>query len=205
MNEGNTLAGVDVPTVSAGFGDMMKLQIDLQARLNQLPVDPTDAKRMASKCIYWGHCIRAEIEELIEWPTLHASDPNWVKEMQMEAIDIVHFVFNIGIELGFDASFVVATEQAYMHLVHIVYEVPTLRAISLMSEITIIDIVNALPWKTWKTYTTRPDMGLLAECYSDLLRAMLMLCNATGLDRQGIIDMYFAKNKVNHKRQDDGY
>lgn len=202
MNETNILADVEVPYVESDFSTMYRLQFELQERLGQLP-ETLDFKHMAQKSVYWGHCIRAEIVELIEWVANHR-DPTWIKEAQMEAIDVLHFVFNLGIEMGLTTSSVNALECGYEHQD---WEIDKSRihAASILLETSTINHVNLLPWKTWKTYTTEVDMTALASSFESVLRACLMLCNASGLARQDIINMYYAKNKVNHRRQDNGY
>lgn len=204
MNETNILADVPVPEVNETFKAMFMKQIQLQSRLQQLPPGNRDFKYIAGKNIYWGHCIRAEVEELLEWVSKQ-EDPTWVKEMQMEAIDIIHFTFNMAIELALELEFIEAIEAQYEHYT---WEIDTSRihAATLILGRSIITLINALPWKTWKTYTDiKVDTRELNRLYADVLRAALILCNATGLDKQGIINMYYAKNKVNHERQDNGY
>ena len=202
MNEGNILADVPVAHVEANFADMYTLQNNLQARLNQLPL-VLDYKHMANKCVYWGHCVRAETEELIEW-LVNLSEPTALKEMQMEAIDIVHFVFNIGIEIGLTCDSVHFLEIDYEHQNWEV-DPQRIRATTLMLGTAVNNLINLLPWKTWKTYHNDPNLAAVGDAFNQVLRANLMLCNACGLDRQAVINMYYAKNKVNHARQDNGY
>lgn len=202
MNETNILAGVEVPHVDVDFVTLYNMQYKLQERLEQLPKE-LDYAQMARKCIYWGHCVRAEIVELVEW--LVAQDnPTWIKELQMEAIDIVHFVFNIGLEIGLTADTINALEQNYDHQDWLI-EAGRIQAASILLETSIINLVNSMPWKTWKTYKEPAQLHVLAEGFENVLRASLMLCNASNLNRQKIINMYCAKNKVNHVRQDNGY
>lgn len=202
MNGTNILANVDVPHVEANFADMYQLQYELQERLKQLPQE-LDYMHMAQKCIYWGHCIRAEVVELIEW-LANQKDPSWVKELQMEAIDIVHFVFNLGLEIGLTTDSIQCMEQEFEHYGWNIAE-KRLHAASIMLETSIINFINMLPWKTWKNYKELPDLAAIGEKYAIVFKSCLLLCNAAGLDQQGIINMYCAKNKVNHVRQDNGY
>lgn len=204
MNGTNLLADTPVPRIAdADFGEMYMLQMALQARLNTLPTPPINPGTAAPKIIYWGHCIRAELEELVEWLTKQ-DDPTWIKELRMEAIDVVHFVFNVGLELGVTPEFIVAAEEAYTHQKWQLDQHRIHAAILILNK-TVVELVNQLPWKTWKTYGPDVDSKWLSKCYADLIRAMLILCNACALNREAIIDMYFAKNKVNHERQDNGY
>jgi dimeric dUTPase (all-alpha-NTP-PPase superfamily) len=203
MNETNILADVAVPEVVGNFASMYQLQLALQRRLNCLPTDTTDYRSMAHKSIYWGHCIHAELEELREWLVKQA-DETWIKEMQMEAIDVVHFVFNIGVEAGYTEEHIFELTEDYEHQEWLIESQRVQAATAILSK-WVIEYVNLLPWKNWKTYKDVPDQTALFAAYSNIIRAMLMLCNACNLSKQGIINMYFAKNKVNIKRQDDGY
>lgn len=203
MNETNLLAGVEVQESNGTFLSMFELQKDLQTRLGSLPSTTVFDRAMAKRCIYWGHCIRAEIDELMEW-AIKQTDPTWMKELQMEAIDIVHFVFNIGLELGLTGDIVAAIEADYTHNTWPI-DMNRLRAATLIIESRLIELVNLLPWKDWKTYTSEPDLPKVYETYRVILISMLMLCNSAGLNRVAIIDMYYAKNRVNHERQDNGY
>ena len=199
----NLLADVAVPDVDKDFPDMYMLQIELQRRLNQLPMDTSDHRHMAHKSIYWGHCIRAEVEELVEWLSVQ-TDPTWLKEMQMESIDIVHFVFNLGIEAGFTDVDIFDITAAYEHSDWPVQSDRINAAVAILNK-SVINHVNLLHWKTWKTYNTPPDAEAVYDSFTNIVRANLMLCNACGLSANGIVNMYFAKNKVNHQRQDNGY
>lgn len=203
MNETNILADVEVPHVDMDYAGIFLLQYNLQERLNQLPESLSNYKHMASKCVYWGHCIRAEVDELLEW-LVQRTDPTWLKEMQMEAIDIVHFVFNIGLEIGFTADSINSVVNSYEHQDWPV-DASRVHAATILLDKSVIILVNKLPWKTWKTYQQAPIMEAVGMDYVQVLRACLMVCNATGLNRQGIINMYCAKNGINHQRQDNGY
>lgn len=203
MNATNILVDVDVPNQEgANFSDMFQMQVELQERLKQLP-EQLDPSRMATKSIYWGHCVRTEVVELMEWLG-QQTDPTWLKEMQMEAIDIVHFVFNIGIEIGISTDTIQYFDNDFSHNKWAI-DSQRIQAASLMLEICIVELVNALPWKTWKTYKDVINFDVLGVAYSNVFNSTLLLCNSVGLERQGIINMYYAKNKVNHVRQDNGY
>jgi dimeric dUTPase (all-alpha-NTP-PPase superfamily) len=196
------LAGVEVSSVTATFSEMYAAQRMLQNRLNQLP-ENVDDRHIANKSIYWSFCIRAESIELVDW-LVHQDDITWVKEMQMEAIDILHFVFNIGIEAHVTCEDIdeIESDQSYLE-----WELSTdrIKAALYLLELCIVEHINTLHWKTWKTYTSPLTMDSLRDTYAKVLSACLIVCTACGLDRQGIINMYFAKNNVNHERQDHGY
>jgi hypothetical protein len=159
----------DVPTphMDFNFGDMFLTQTGLQQRLNQLPTDTADFRHMAAKSVYWTHCVRAEIEELTDW-LLEQKDETWVKEMQMEAIDIVHFVFNIGIELGLTTQAILVIERAYEHQDWLIESARVHAAVMLLDK-SLIKYVNLLPWKTWKATVTVPDSVELLDAYTCIL------------------------------------
>jgi dimeric dUTPase (all-alpha-NTP-PPase superfamily) len=190
---------VPVPKVDADFGDMYVAQCALQERLNQLPIDTTNYSNMAAKCIYWAHCVRAEARELLDW----TADED-IKELQMEAIDIIHFVFNIGVESGHTGLDIIELEEAWDHMPsEINFE--KINAVITILDLAMLNFIAILPWKTWKNYKIVPSIEVIKEGYNDVFRAALFLCNVANLDRQDIINMYFAKNKVNHNRQTNGY
>lgn len=190
---------VPVPKVEADFGDMYVAQCTLQERLNQLPMDTTDYKHMASKCIYWEHCVRAEVKELLDWT---ANED--LKELQMEAIDILHFVFNIGIESGHTGLDIIELESEWEHMPSEV-DFEKINAVATILDIAMLNFIDILHWKTWKNYKVIPSQNVISEGYNEIFRAALFMCNVANLDRQDIINMYFAKNKVNHNRQTNGY
>jgi dimeric dUTPase (all-alpha-NTP-PPase superfamily) len=203
MNETNILASVEVPSINSDFPAMYILQTELQARLNQLPAHLSNTKHMAEKCIYWGHCVRAEVEELMEW-LVEQKDDTWIKELKMEAIDIVHFVFNLGIEIGITDVDIFDMENRYKHENWLI-ESERVRASTILLNSNIIEMINLLPWKTWKTYKNQVDLNAVHTAYEKVFISCLLLCNTCNLNKQATIDMYFAKNKVNHHRQDTGY
>lgn len=203
----NILANVAVPhQEGANFATMFELQLNLQTRLNQLPGPLPDYKHMATKSIYWGHCIRAELVELMEWLS-QMDDPTWKKELQMEAIDVVHFVFNIGIEAFAPIECLHDMELQFEHMTYDTIDPDRVRAAATCLETTVVSFVNLLPWKSWKAYKdfTTIDGDILRQAYQNVFYACLILCNVCGLDRSAIVNMYYAKNKVNHVRQDNGY
>ena len=202
MNETNILADVPVMHIDANFSDMFNTQRALQARLNQQPT-LFNLAHATIKAIYWSHCINAESVELLDWLE-QQDDTTWIKEMQMEAIDIVHFILNIAIEFKLTPKQIEAMELVYEHVEIEIDTESVIDAVLLLNK-QVIEFINLLPWKTWKTYKFEPDYLVLELGYSKTIKAMLLLCNACGLKRQDIINMYFAKNKVNHERQDNGY
>ena len=203
MNETNILAGTEVLEVQKDFSDVYLMQLSLQEKLNQIPMDTTDFKHMANKSIYWYFCIQAEAQELLEW-LAQDTNPSWIKEMQFEAIDILHFALNIGIEAGYTANDILAIEKDYEHSDWLIAPDRVQAALNILNT-TCITFINQLPFKTWKKYKTKPDTDLLYDSYTNILRATLMLCNACNLNQQKTINMYFAKNKVNFQRQSNGY
>jgi hypothetical protein len=163
--------------------------------------------------IYWKHCVEDESHELLEWfdDRIGITPDVRLKEVQMEAIDILHFVFNIGIELNFTA-----TDLTMMYVMN-VDDNPlsrmTLDKVALQSILynlnkTIVHLIRLLPWKHWKTYPVLALSDIRKSTrysYEQTIQHALSLCHATGMTDQNVVDVYFAKNKENHNRQDNGY
>ena len=66
-------------------------------------------------------------------------------------------------------------------------------------------------FKPWKDYSGMSLFDSYKSWYKaskeliDMLHFFLNICLALGLDADNLYDMYMAKNKENHKRQDEGY
>jgi len=66
-------------------------------------------------------------------------------------------------------------------------------------------------FKPWKDYSGMSLFDSYESWYKaskeliDMLHFFLNICLALGLDADNLYDMYMAKNKENHKRQDEGY
>ena len=203
LNGTNICKNLDIEHVELEnpFFYMFEKQVELQKRVGSWPLVWPELPFMIRQIIYWEHCIAAELTELLEWE----AD---MKEIQMEAIDILHFVMNIGVELSIHESMCSVIEQEFKHSVNTVYDsgIAAARGLELVASIT--KLVDVFPWKTWKKY---PDINVEAiinsarDQYVDVYMKTLKLCNAVGLDRQDIVNFYMAKNKENHARQDRGY
>lgn len=108
---------------------------------------------------------------------------------------------NLQERLGYDVKEMTAKEiTAYIkeHSIHLNQE---------MNE-----MLYELPWfKPWKDYSNMTlDEEMTAfnkarEEYIDMLHFMLNIGLALGFEEADMHNMYFDKNKENHKRQDDGY
>lgn len=66
-------------------------------------------------------------------------------------------------------------------------------------------------FKPWKDYSGMSLFDLYESWYKaskeliDMLHFFLNICLALGLNADNLYDMYIAKNKENHRRQDEGY
>lgn len=66
-------------------------------------------------------------------------------------------------------------------------------------------------FKPWKDYSGMSLFDSYESWYKaskeliDMLHFFLNICLALGLDADNLYDMYMAKNKENHRRQDEGY
>lgn len=199
---------IDIPTP---FAEMYKLQRRLQLRLNAEAYNDLLLHNRAKNSIYWFYCIAAECKELLMWfdPAVHEglTHDQILAEVRMEAIDILHFVMNIGLELGIADELIEAYAQDQKLEVCVPMRDNCERGCTVLTS-TCIDLIDALPWKTWKTY----DLLHVEDKREDMIapflrfyRMSLQLCAHTGLDKADIVNWYFAKNAENHNRQDNGY
>jgi len=101
MAELNICSGLEIPQIDIEnpFAEMFMMQYRLQHRLGKRPGD----KDYIANIIYWQFCIASEIKELTDWFNIETN--NLWKEVQMEAIDCLHFVMNIGLELNYSKEF----------------------------------------------------------------------------------------------------
>lgn len=191
------------------FYEMYMAQKRLQLRLDSINTSKdTDAKEVSVKCTYWHFCICAELKELLEWRATSEPFDVKLKEMRMEAIDVLHFVFNIALELctdEFKVEELITNIPMTSTVVVIDNELDSI-AMSVLNATT--ELVDHLPWKTWKTYAPT-TIGVATESMDLFIEKMLAysfrLCYSLGLNKQAIVDYYFSKNSENHRRQDDGY
>ena len=65
------------------------------------------------------------------------------------------------------------------------------------------EAIDSLNWKWWKADTDNWD-NVKVELI-DMLHFWVSMCTVAGLDAQSVMDLYFKKNKLNHKRQEHGY
>ena len=65
------------------------------------------------------------------------------------------------------------------------------------------EAIDSLNWKWWKKDDDNWD-NVKVELI-DILHFWVSMCTVAGLDAKSVMDLYFKKNKLNHKRQDGGY
>ena len=206
MGDQNLCGGLPIVSIEADkpLEHMYKLQLELQSRLNKIPLSSDCMIERVAPIIYWRHCIHSECDELLEWYYKGEFD---FTEVEMEAIDILHFVFNIGIslsltteEIGLWCNPFYFTERGSKQTIDILRE----RICFLSSAIT--DLIDLLPWKTWKNYENyKPDYSRITASYSNIVRMNLMLCSSLNMSLDRVLDVYCAKNLENHRRQNDNY
>lgn len=208
VNAGNScdhLAVEDVQVVHP-YLHMYQLQTALQDRLGVLPTG--DYKVRAGKIIFWAHCISDEFFELTEWFE-NSNQKFSLKEVQMEFIDIWHFVFNIGLELGVIGQDIQTGLTDYKWAVAPAIDPFRLVQYSIVTRQRIHRLLDPLPWKTWKKYAdyqfTEETYNKVCSEFVELLKHLLLLAGELGMDLKLITNMYVAKNRENHARQDRGY
>jgi dimeric dUTPase (all-alpha-NTP-PPase superfamily) len=214
MNPTNVCRNLEIVPIDIvdPFKEMYLLQQRLQLRLNLDAYSNITPASAAAKCIYWFYCVASEGKELLDWFDPKHRDTmlqeDLYKEIQMEAIDVLHFVMNIGLELRFTADEVNAVAEEFKAPTSWPDEDKCNMAFSMLIEKCVV-LIDCLPWKTWKTYTD--DLGiediksLVGADYAMVYSYCLLLACYTGLSKQDIVNTYFAKNAENHARQDNGY
>ena len=63
--------------------------------------------------------------------------------------------------------------------------------------------VDSLNWKWWKK--GEDDWDNIKVELVDMLHFWVSMCTVAGLSADDVIELYFRKNKLNFKRQDEGY
>jgi dimeric dUTPase (all-alpha-NTP-PPase superfamily) len=66
------------------------------------------------------------------------------------------------------------------------------------------ELVDSVPWKWWANYQEFDVQNAKVEVV-DLFHFLISLAQVLGMDAGDVHDLYNQKNKLNFKRQDDGY
>jgi len=66
------------------------------------------------------------------------------------------------------------------------------------------ELIDSVPWKWWAKYQEFDKQNAKVEVV-DLFHFLISLAQVLGMDAQDVHDLYNQKNKLNFKRQDDGY
>ncbi len=65
------------------------------------------------------------------------------------------------------------------------------------------EAIDSLNWKWWKK--DNDDWDNVKIELVDMLHFWVSMCTVAGLTAEDVINLYFKKNKLNHKRQEEGY
>jgi len=65
------------------------------------------------------------------------------------------------------------------------------------------EAIDSLNWKWWKK--DEEDWDNIKIELVDMLHFWVSMCTVAGIDADDVINLYLKKNKLNHKRQDEGY
>jgi len=65
------------------------------------------------------------------------------------------------------------------------------------------EAIDSLNWKWWKK--DEEDWDNVKVELVDMLHFWVSMCTIAGLTAEDVVDLYFKKNKLNFKRQDEGY
>ena len=214
MNGANFCSGLSIVPMSFAypFSEVYKMQRTFQLKVGSLDTSANLAVDAAHKCIYWFYCIVDERQELLDWfdpefNTKNLSLDQIKQEIQMEAIDMFHFVMNLGLELKFTPEEIQDMADACQFVVH-VPQAHICEDVSRDLSDRIIKMIGGLPWKKWKTYeafTIDDVKDLVRTDYVQIYQRMLHLCGKVELTKEDIINVYCAKNRENISRQDNGY
>ncbi|WFB34592.1 dUTPase [Kiritimatiellota bacterium B12222] len=66
------------------------------------------------------------------------------------------------------------------------------------------ELIDSVPWKWWAKYQEFDVQNAKVEVV-DLFHFLISLAQVLGMDAKDVHDLYNQKNKLNFKRQDDGY
>ena len=66
------------------------------------------------------------------------------------------------------------------------------------------ELTDSVPWKWWAKYQDFDKQNAKVEIV-DLFHFLISLAQVMGMTADDVFQAYLKKNKVNHKRQDDGY
>ena len=209
LNGGNQCSMLEVPTLELEFpyAHIYSLQAELQQRLNTVMDPDGDKAQLAQRLIFWRQCISDELSEIDE----HApfDTPELQKEAAFEIIDILHFVFNLGLELGFTASQIQCASELFLaNLRDVVGNSHEEMSHHLQRDLSAL--INCFPWKSWKTYDTLSVRKSTASSvtfpkYCRVLRRVFAFALYFGIAPEVVPSFYVSKNRHNHERQDNGY
>lgn len=65
------------------------------------------------------------------------------------------------------------------------------------------EAIDSLNWKWWKT--DEEDWNNVKVELVDMLHFWVSMCTIAGMDAKEVMELYAKKNKLNFKRQDEGY
>jgi len=65
------------------------------------------------------------------------------------------------------------------------------------------EAIDSLSWKWWKKMDD--DWDNIKIELVDMLHFWVSMCTVANMNAQDVINLYFKKNELNHKRQNEGY
>lgn len=214
LNPSNSCADLHVKAeiASQPFKSMYRASYELQLRLGEagaIVPDGVDLRTRVANLVYWGHCINDEFLELFEW--IQGLNPERLKELHMEFVDVLHFINNVGMALS------VSIEEMDRHTAGISwYTFDVSHGLDLFNLIKhemasrgkYHQMIKILPWKTWKQYPEFDEGKVLEkarQAYFQYYRFTMNIAGIIGLNKDLLYNMYQAKSLENHARQDRKY
>jgi hypothetical protein len=216
VNPDNTCASLikHYPYREDALNYMLGMQNSLQEfvgqkRGNKFPKsEMTDFERAKEAIYFWG-AATTEWFELVDAQEkyfsalyTHGPDHNITEaaklEMQYEFIDIWHFMMNVFLYTGIDATEIKLGDYETEYAFNTIGEG--------WSELSFWTgkYINNLPYKHWKTYKDyQINDAELAVCFECAVGVFVKMGSMLGIDKELFFDLYCSKNEENIKRQEE--
>ena len=191
---------------------MLQMQNSLQEfvgkkRGNKYPKSGmTDFERSKEAIYFWGAATtewyelldaKESYEKKLSESSCLAQIADAKREMQYEYIDIWHFLMNVFLYTGIDATdiklgdfetdYAPSIEESWSELSYWIGR-----------------YINNLPYKHWKTYKDyQINDEELALCFENAIAVFVKLGVALGVNNELFFDLYCSKNEENIKRQEE--
>lgn len=86
----------------------------------------------------------------------------------------------------------------------ILYHIPFIKDQVLALQCELMEALQETPWKAWKKNQVL-DVKKLQNEIIDVWHFLINISMASGLDEKSLFELFMKKNRINNKRQDEGY